>query len=320
MKAILWSVAGLAVVLVAGWWLGPRLLVGEGDMREPRSEIHAAQLGDDIYVAGGIGFFRVLSSCALFDAAAREWSDCPDLPRGLHHVAMAGGDGRVFASGGYDALPFQIDQQGAIFSLTPGSDQWEVVSCLPHPLGQHTMTYAGGALWLLGGDDGDATLGLLRRYDPSSNTFELRADMQTARHSHAVASDDRRIIASGGRSPQLGMQSVVVELYDIEADSWTRLPDLPVALAGHGSVLVGEQLHVFGGEDLRNGTVMTGHWSLDLSSPDAGWTERQPMSEGRHGFATAAVGNTAWILGGGKNYGWWTPLTVSGTALPLELD
>lgn len=315
MKIAAYSLIGLGLLLALAWVIGPRLLVSQGDMREPRSEIYAARLGDTIYTAGGIGFYRTLSSCTKFDTDTRKWSDCPDLPRALHHVAMAAGDDRVFASGGYASLPFNIDQNGAVFVLEEGAERWVEFVSLPHPLGQHTMSYHDGALWLVGGEDGEGTLATVWRLDLTTREWSRKAPMDNARHSHAVALDGEALYVSGGRSDQFGSQSASAERYDFADNVWATLPDMPEPLAGHGSAVIGGHLHVYGGENLTKGIVDDRHDVLDLETSE--WTSGPPLPEPRHGFASAEVGGTIWVLGGGKHYGMWTPLSVSGTALPV---
>ena len=319
MKIAGYSLIGIALLLALAWVIGPRLLVADSDMEEPRSEIHAARLGETIYTAGGIGFFRTLSSCAAFDTADQEWGACPDLPRSLHHVAMTAGEGRVYASGGYASLPFSIDQDGALFALNPADGGWSEVSKLPHPIGQHTMSFRDGALYLVGGDDGTATLASLQRFEIATGEWSKLAPMPTPRHSHAVAQDAEHLYVSGGRSDELGAQSVIVEAYNFAANEWQKLPDAPYPLGGHGSVVSEGRLHVFGGENLADNRIETGHYSLNLAEPEAGWREEATMPEPRHGFAAAEVDGSLWILAGGKRPGLQTPWSVTGTALSVTL-
>ena len=322
MSKLLVIAASIVVPLSLAWATGPELLRSKGDMAEPRSEVHAAELDGTIYVAGGIGFSRTLDSCAAFNVAERSFSECPDLPRTLHHVGMAAGEGHVFASGGYESLPFNQDPDGALFEFSPSDaePEWQELSRLPEPLGQHAMFYREGKLWLIGGQSGDRTLGTIRTYDLASGEWGEAAPMPTPRHSHAYALSDDKLYVTGGRSDTLGPFARVIEVYDFASDSWESLPDAPFPLAGHGAAVFNGRLHVFGGEDVTTDEVFTRHVSMDLADPSSGWREETPMSEGRHGFAIWRVGDTAWILGGGELAGWKTLTSVTGTAFPLKLS
>jgi len=321
MKKTVGLFVALFVVVVAAWFIGPSLLRSEEDMLHPRSEIHAAKLDGVIYVAGGIGFFRTLKSCSSFDTSTMRFSHCPDLPRHLHHVAMAAGERRIFASGGYSSLPFTLDTEGAIFALEPSrvGSQWTEIARLPEPLGQHAMAYYSGAVWLVGGDKGGEATGSLLRFDLTEGEWQEMAPMRSPRHSHAIAIEDRSLFVTGGRSKTLGSQSRVVEVYDFDSNSWSSLPDAPFDLGGHGAATFDGNLHVFGGEDLSTGTVFTRHAAIDLTNLEAGWREEKSIAFPRHGFATARIGDTAWIIGGGKRAGLRTPWSVTATAFPLPL-
>ena len=325
MRIIRYALGLLALVIVVpagAWFVGPSLMTGAGDMSEPRSEVHAAELDGTIYVAGGIGFHRTLSSCVAFEVGTQTFSDCPELPRSLHHVGMAAGEGQVFASGGYSSLPFNQDPDGALFAFTPSDEEpeWRELSRLPEPLGQHAMFYREGKLWLIGGQSGERTLGTTRTYELATGEWGEVASMPTPRHSHAFALSQDKLYVTGGRSDTLGPHAVVIEVYDFASDSWESLPDAPFPLAGHGAAVFEGRLHIYGGEDVTTSEVFTRHVSMGLSDPAAGWREEVPMSAGRHGFATWRMGDTAWILGGGELAGWKTLGSVTGTAFPLKLS
>ncbi len=321
MRTLLAIVPVCLALVAAVWLVAPSVLTARGDMRAPRSEIHAAVLDGAIYTAGGIGFYRTLDSCERFAVATREWEECPDLPRALHHVAMAAGDGRVFASGGYRSLPFDIDDDAALYAYTPGGNRWETIALLPHPLGQHSMHYEDDMLWLVGGDDSAQTLPTLWRYDLDQGrwgSWSRMAPMRHARHSHASATGEGALYVTGGRSDIFGTQSASVERYDFAQDSWTDLPDMPVPLAGHAAAVLDGRLHVYGGENLAEGTVFAAHYILDLRTLQ--WTRGPDLPHARHGFAGAAVAGQLWALGGGRKHGMWTPLTVSGTAQSIRVE
>jgi len=320
MRVIFWTLLIIGGAIAAAWFGGPWWLSDRDGMNEPRSEIHAAALDGRIYVAGGIGFFRTLSSCAAFHAAAEQWADCPDLPRSLHHVGMAAGDGKVFASGGYVSLPFNQDPDGALFMLDVAgdADRWVELAPLPAPLGQHAMFYRDNAVWLIGGESGGETTGALWRYDLAKGEWSERAAMPTPRHSHGIALDDNKLYVTGGRSRELGFHSLVIEAYDFEADAWESLPDASFPLGGHGAAVVAGRLHVFGGEDIDTAEVFTRHASLALDNPDAGWRDEPEMAFPRHGLATATVDQKIWVIGGGKRAGMRTPWSVTNNAFALE--
>ncbi|XP_019643101.1 PREDICTED: kelch-like protein 17 [Branchiostoma belcheri] len=76
----------------------------------------------------------------------------------------------------------------------------------------------------------------------------------------SVTSAERRLYLTGGRAHPLGVHSLVGQQgpqsapstqafrYDFPTDTWTILPDMPRARAGHQSVVVGGKLFLVGGD------------------------------------------------------------------------
>ncbi len=318
MKKIVLSLV-LAATLLAGGLYVWRAATGLNDgMHYARSEIHAATMNDRIYVAGGIGLFRVLDSCEYYTVADGRWSRCADLPRPLHHLAMAADGERVFASGGYTGLPFVQDADAALFALEPGGDAWREIAKLPEPLGQHAMVYRDGYLYLVGGQSGVRDIAAFRAYHLATGDWSEMPPMPTARHSHAAAIAGDMLYVTGGRSAEHGMQINVIEAFDFKRNTWRSLPAMPVGRAGHGAYIRNNRLHVIGGESLDRGVLLPGQDILDLSAMT--WLAGSPLAKPRHGFA---VGDgprldDIYIIGGGAHAGFGTIYSVSGTTQVAE--
>jgi len=316
MKKLLISIVAFIGLIAAGLFVIRQTQGWNDGMAHSRSEIHAAVLDDKIYVAGGIGLFRVLDSCESFHIQSKSWADCAPLPRPLHHVAMAADNKSIFASGGYIALPFELDEEASLFALDPSKGGWKELSKLPHPIGQHAMIHKGGKLYLIGGQNGSKDLATLWSYDLSAKQWTALTPMPTARHSHAIAVSDQKLYVSGGRSAALGSEIAIVEVYDFNSDSWKTLPKMPHGRGGHGSFVRAGKLHVFGGESLSQGKVLASHDILDLQS--ATWTTGPELALPRHGFAVGDNGTGGvTILGGGAYPGLQTIYSVTGTTQTL---
>lgn len=318
MKKFLISLSAIAGLIVLGLLLFREANGWNDGMSNARSEIHAAVLDNKIYVAGGIGLFRVLDSCQSYDLDTKNWHDCAPLPRPLHHVAMAADHDAIYASGGYVALPFEQDLDAALFALDPEADQWTELSALPHPIGQHAMIHWNGTLYLVGGQNGSEDLATLWAYDLDEDRWSKKAPMPTARHSHAIAYSDGKLYVSGGRSATLGTEIPAVEVFDFANDSWSSLPEMSIGRGGHGSFVRNGKLHVFGGESLTQSKVLADHHILDLETRI--WTTGSDMKFPRHGFAVGddGQGHSAVIVGGGAHPGMQTIYSVTGTTQSLD--
>ncbi len=326
---ILWHIASmkkflvstiLLILLVIGAGFLARTSLGWNDgMNEARSEIHATTLGGQLYVAGGIGLFRVLDSCETLDLKSGSWSSCGKLPRALHHVAMAADDKHVYASGGYVALPFEADQEAGLFRHDPATGTWTEISKLPHPIGQHAMTHFDGTLYLFGGQDDGKDLDTMWRYDIASDKWSAMQPMPTARHSHAIARSGPLLYITGGRSAANGTEMKQVDMYNLIKDRWESLPHMPIGRGGHGAFVDGNRLHIFGGESLSAGEVLADHHILNLETMQ--WSSGEPLDQPRHGFAVSDIempsGLT--VVGGGARPGMETIYSVTGTAQTLAI-
>ncbi len=312
MKKLLVIVPAILALLAGGFFLFREAAGWNDGMEHPRSEIHAATLDGKIYVAGGIGLFRVLDSCEVYDTAKKRWQSCAPLPRALHHAAMASDGKRIYASGGYVALPFEQDHEAGLFAYDVARGKWSEIAKLPHPIGQHIMAYHSGRLYLVGGQSGTQDLARVWSYEIAGGEWKNLAAMPTPRHSHAYALDGDKLYITGGRSAKLGSEIDVVELYDIAANSWETLPDMPVGRGGHGAFVRDGRLHVFGGESLSEGKLLPGHDILDLET--LRWSAGKPMPQPRHGFAVGDDGaGEVHVIGGGAHVGIRTIYSVTGT-------
>ncbi|MEP2101337.1 MAG: kelch repeat-containing protein [Parasphingorhabdus sp.] len=312
--------AVLLILLLIGAGFLIRASLGWNDgMREARSEIHATTLNGKLYVAGGIGLFRVLDSCEALDLKSNNWSGCGKLPRALHHVAMAADEQYVYASGGYVSLPFKADQDAGLFRYDPGIGTWTEISKLPHPIGQHAMVYFGSSLYLIGGQDDGKDLDSVWRYNIATDKWSAMQSMPTARHSHAITRAGPLIYVTGGRSAEAGTEMKRVDVYHVTEDRWDSLPDMPIGRGGHGAFASGNRLHIFGGESLSAGKVLADHHILDLET--LLWSAGEPVDQPRHGFAVSdrEISGGLTIVGGGALPGMETIYSVTGTAQTLAL-
>ncbi|QJB70162.1 Kelch repeat-containing protein [Parasphingorhabdus halotolerans] len=313
MKRLFATIIGILVLAVGGLFLGRALMGWDDGMDYPRSEIHGTTAGNKAFVAGGIGLFRVLDSCEYYDISDGELHSCPDLPRPLHHVAMASDGKTVFASGGYIALPFEQDPNGTLFALEDGSAEWEAIAKLPHPIGQHAMVYRDEKLYLVGGQRGTTDLSTLWSYDIGTGQWAEKALMPTARHSHAIAVADNILYVSGGRSKALGTEIDIIEAYDFASDQWRVLPKMKTGRGGHSSFVRNGKLHIIGGESISGNGLIASHEILDLQSQQ--WSSGAPLKFPRHGFAIADFGadGDVYAIGGGARAGLQTIYSVTAT-------
>jgi N-acetylneuraminic acid mutarotase len=94
--------------------------------------------------------------------------------------------------------------------------------------------------------------------------------------------------------------------YDPVNDTYTRLPDLPATRAGGSAVIVGRNLHYFGGT-IRQGGGMPGdevgdHYVLNLDNLAFGWTTLAPLPNPRHHAAAVVYNGKIYAIGGQRGH------------------
>ncbi|MEM8606870.1 MAG: kelch repeat-containing protein [Myxococcota bacterium] len=275
-------------------------------MATPRSEIAAAALDNQIYVAGGIVSIEITDRAEVYDEATDAWSSLPSLPRPLHHVAMTACGGDVYASGGYTNLGFARDEDPTLWRLT--TDAWVAVTNLPEPIGEHAMACIDGLVHLVGGNTDAGPTGAMRRFEGDA-WFDL-PPMPTPRHSTAIALLDGWLYVTGGRNDTTS-ELDVVEAFDVATGRWETRASLPVGRGGHAAAARDGRLHAFGGELLDESVVLDLHEIYDPTSDS--WTDGVPLPEPRHGLAAAVLDERIYAIGGGSEAGMRTVMSTTGT-------
>src|SRR5262249_20334178 len=135
------------------------------------------------------------------------------------------------------------------------------------------------------------------RYDPDSNSWAKLSDLPQPITHAGTAVDDQQVYLAGGFVGD-GLTTVTnrVLKYDIPTDTWTDSPALPEARGAGALVLLGRQLHFFGGLD---STLQDrgDHWVLDLDGGSA-WSAAAPLPNPRNHLGYAELNGLAYAIGG----------------------
>lgn len=162
-----------------------------------------------------------------------------------------------------------------------------------------------GKLYVFGGIDGPGQLyhfpitGRSDAYDPATDTWTQLADMPEPFTHCDAAADGHTIWFAGiyvGDTP--GPGSAHVWKYDIDANAWSRGPDLPAARGGGGAAIVGRELHYFGGRNGDRSKDESTHWALNLDDLATGWVDRAKMPLATNHTAAAEADGKIYAIGG----------------------
>lgn len=180
---------------------------------------------------------------------------------------------------------------------------WKALASAPISTYEAQGAVVGGRLLVFGGFYDPATRATTRAeaYSPVTDGWTPLTPMPEAITHAGHASDDRYVYFAGGfLGNHPGPNTAHVWRYDSIEDSWRALPDLPAPRGGGAAVIVGRDLHFFGGA-VRNGSNWVSdagdHWVLSLDTLIA-WRPRAPLPNPRNHLAAISVGATVYAIGG----------------------
>jgi serine/threonine protein kinase/N-acetylneuraminic acid mutarotase len=185
---------------------------------------------------------RVLEeSDRVFALRDEEWEE---LPR-LHHrraaaAAAVVGDKIVVVGGQADG---KLVAQSEVFD----GERWTDVAEIPTPRDHLGAASDGRYLYAVGGRElsQEKNLRALERYDPVSDSWKSLTRMPTASGSVGAAYVGGRLITVGGESTMSASDDV--QAFDIQKQTWSRLPNLPHARHGVAVTVLNDSLYAVGG-------------------------------------------------------------------------
>jgi len=283
-----------------------------------RSEINAAVLQDKIVVAGGIGLFRTLKSCEIYDRANNTWVNCPDLPRPLHHIALASNGHSVFACGGYTNLRFAHNDPSSLWRLDLEKNNWVAISETPEPIGEHAMLAFNDHLYVVGGRSKQGDSDSLWRFNLKNNKWRQLASMKHPRHSFAAVLAEGEIWVLGGRSKALGSAIKNTEIYSINDNAWRPGPSMRIGGGGHTAIFRDGRIHVLGGEVFNPNQVLDQYNIFDIHEKK--WYSETPPPKPRHGAAAVLLNEELLLIGGATRPAFSTIYSTSRLVQSLQIN
>lgn len=137
-------------------------------------------------------------------------------------------------------------------------------------------------------------------YDPATNTWERLANMPTQLTHSPTVVDGHDIYFIGGYDglhPN-NFATTAVWRYDTLSDTWHSFTPLPVPKGAGAGVLLGREIHFFGGMNLDR-TINSGdHFVLNLDDPNPTWRTAASMPNPRNHLGGAVINNKIYAVGG----------------------
>jgi N-acetylneuraminic acid mutarotase len=184
----------------------------------------------------------------------------------------------------------------------PGS--WHGAAANPAPRFESYGFSMLGKLYVMGGW-ADSDLNSTTRadaYDPKTNTWTRLSNMQ-APETHAGCAPDPEngvvYFVEGHRGKYPSTPTNECWRYNVASDTWTQMPKVPGDPGGAGAaVVIGNELHYFGGCKPDRVTNIGNHRVLNLDHPELGWHSEAAMPNRRDHLSAVAIGDNLYAIGG----------------------
>src|SRR3984893_9765594 len=265
-------------------------------MALPSHHVAFTEFRGKIYAFGGFVLpesgppgWTPINNAWEYDPAADTWQALAPMPskRGSSLAAVV--DDRIYVIGGATTIPGSKETAvyptrphmsvGTVEEYDPASNTWRERSAMPTPRNHAAIGVVNGKIYVIGGRVGAAFIGLasdisvVEEYDPATDQWSgPRARMPIARSAIGAAVYRGRIYVAGGeyQDPHMMATFRAVEAYDPASNTWTEMPPMPVSRHGLAVGVIGNQLHVIGGDVQSAGTgveVSTGeHDAFEFSA------------------------------------------------------
>jgi N-acetylneuraminic acid mutarotase len=265
----------------------------------PRTEVAAAVLGSEVFVAGGyLADGRSTTEVDRYLPQADRWFPAPELPAAVNHAAAASSGGRLYVIGGNGAARSVFVFDGA---------RWQTTQ-LPAARVAAGAAALRGVVYVVGGR---GVGGLAKNVLAYDGTRWRVLPGPTPREHLAVTAARGRIYAVAGRKAGYDTNLAVVESWAPGEKRWRRETPVPQQRGGTGAAAVGGTIVSVGGE-APSGTLRN-VYAYDTARRK--WRRLADLPTARHGLGVVAVGRTVYVIGGGPQPG----LHVSATNESLEM-
>ncbi|KAK9865903.1 hypothetical protein WJX84_007212 [Apatococcus fuscideae] len=210
---------------------------------------------------------------AITQEELQEWDILfGDLFAFLEREGLLGDQQQAVTDAQSHALPRDI----ASLTQAAQSWQWEPIGNAPAGIAVGASVTAGGKWMVLGGfkDWHPRVLNdQLHMFDFEEQkwTRSVKIPDDVGLTHFGVATDEERFVylVGGQRTAECGPTTRTSYRFDVHAERWERIPDLPELRYNGAMGILNGRLHYVGGADQTRGSVSTAHWSINVTPPEA---------------------------------------------------
>jgi N-acetylneuraminic acid mutarotase len=207
---------------------------------------------------------KVLPGATNPDFSSITWGTAKAQPLGTHEVHGEVVHDKLYIFGGYDVNKRpQWTPTKRAYVYDPISNLWTSIKDLPH--------------------------------EPTGSNFGGVTHVGVTNDGNDIYFAGGYISNSNGTGQVFGTKQAWK--YTVATNTYTRLPDLPQALAAGQLRYVNGKIHYMGGADLSRADINI-HLALDLNNIAAGWKSLAPLNNGVNHPGSAVLNGKIYFLGG----------------------
>ncbi len=182
------------------------------------------------------------------------------------------------------------------------SPEWELVSETEVPREGAATLVVGEYIYFFTGfvDKHFNVSQRVDRFHPKTRSWKRMKDMPVPVTHVGVARVGNRVWFNGGLADDFpGKPTELVQIYNLDSDSWELGPPLPEPATSAGLAYAGGLLHSFGGVTADNQTNTDAHYVINPHDKNAKWRKLSvPVPNPRTHFSTIVVDDQIYMIGG----------------------
>lgn len=308
--AFLWQCASINKINSTPFQQGKWAELTSIDGSKPVKRHEAAFVGvaDKFYLLGG----RRMNPVSIYDPATKKWTTGAVPPLELHHFqpVVYGTDIYILGAltGGYPGetpVPH-------IYIYDTQQDEWKKGAAIPKDrlrggagvaLHQNKLYLSCG---IKDGHRGDHKK-WLDVYDLKTSKWERLPDAPRPRDHFQSVIANNKLYNIGGRTTIAAKNPFKntigeVDVYDLTTKKWQTIAEpIPTKRAGNFTLLLGDDILVFGGESFTQEPAHSEVEALNVNSHT--WKTLPPLPQGRHGTGAVFFKNQIYTASGCGNRG-----------------
>jgi N-acetylneuraminic acid mutarotase len=237
-------------------------------------------LDGKIYFIGGANGSGRKNIAERYDPETNTWEILSPMSEARHGVASAVLNGKVYAIGGQGLSSVEV--------YDPSTESWSSGVALPSEVNHGTAITVGVKIYLIGGrTSSNQDINQVLCFDTSTNQWQAKANMPTARNGVKLVWFDNRIWAIAGFGTPANS---TVESYDPQTDTWRTEKYLPRARNWPAAWVSHERIYVGG---LEYGS------HIDYYDPaNDSWIAEGNLPESKYVADSVVLNNTVYVIAG----------------------